>query len=121
LAYILVDESFGLTLRAHGSGVDDVVAYKTAADLVLYSGWMVGTVIGAWFGSSIDPEALGIGVFFPLLFLGLAAPLVRTQRDLVVAVVAVAATLIATITLPEAWQLTAAATVAALIGAGLGE
>jgi len=121
LAYILVDETFGLTVRAHHSGVEDVVAYKTAADLVLYSGWMLGTVTGAWFGSSIDPEAVGIGVFFPLLFLGLAVPLIHKRRDLLVGALAVGVTLIASLTLPQAWQLTAAATVAALIGAGLDE
>ena len=56
------------------------MAYKTAADLMLYSGWVVGTTIGAWFGGSIDTEAVGIGVLFPLLFLGLAAPRSRAER-----------------------------------------
>ena len=56
----------GLTLsRAADAGVEDLVAYKTAADLMLYSGWVVGTTIGAWFGGSIDTEAVGIGVLFP--------------------------------------------------------
>ena len=116
LAFILVDETFGLTIRAHDAGVEDVVAYKTAADLMLYSGWIIGTAAGAWFGSSIDPEAAGIGVLFGLLFLGLAAPMVKVRRDWVVAAAAVVATLIATATLPVAWQITTAAVASALVG-----
>jgi predicted branched-subunit amino acid permease len=116
LAFILVDETFGLTIRAHDAGVDDVVAYKTAADMMLYTGWIVGTAIGAWFGASIDPEAAGIGVLFGLLFLGLATPLVKMRRDWIVAGAAVVATVIATETLPLAWQITTAAVAAALVG-----
>jgi predicted branched-subunit amino acid permease len=116
LAWILVDETFGLTVRAANAGVEDIVAYKSAADLMLYSSWIAGTVIGAWFGGSIDPEAVGVGVLFPLLFLGLAAPMIRGRRDWVVAVAAVAATLVATQVLPSAWQITVAAVVASLAG-----
>ncbi len=116
LAFVLVDESFGLTLRAAARGVDDLVAYKSAADLTLYLGWLLGTAGGVWFGSAIDPEAAGIGVLFGLLFLGLAAPLVRSRRDWIVAAASVVATVVATRVLPVAWQVTAAATIAALIG-----
>jgi len=116
LAWILVDETFGLTVRAVGAGVEDVVAYKSAADLMLYTGWVVGTAIGAWFGGDIDPDAIGIGVLFGLLFLGLAAPMIRTRRDWVVAAAAVVATLLATSFVPAAWQITVAAIAASLIG-----
>ena len=121
LAFILVDETFGLTVRAADAGVDDLVAYKSAADLMLYSGWVVGTTIGAWFGGSIDPEAVGIGVLFPLLFLGLAAPMIKTRKDLLVAGAAVVASVLATLILPTAWQITAAAVVASLAGISVGE
>jgi predicted branched-subunit amino acid permease len=121
LAWVLVDETFGLTLRAAYSGVRDIVAYKSAADLALYSTWMVGTTIGALFGGTIDPEVVGIGVLFPLLFLGLAAPMVHKRRDWIVAGAAVLASLAATVVLPPAWQITGAATVAALVGVALGE
>jgi predicted branched-subunit amino acid permease len=121
LAFILVDETFGLTVRAASAGVEDLVAYKTAADLMLYSGFVVGTGIGAWFGTAIDPGAAGVGVLFGLLFLGLAAPMIRRRRDWIVAAAAVVATLIATLTLPPAWQVTAAAMAASLVGAVSGE
>ena len=121
LAWILVDETFGLTVRADSAGVEDIVAYKSAADLMLYSGWVAGTAIGAWFGDAIDPEEVGIGVLFSLLFLGLAAPMIHRRRDWVVVGSAVAATWIATLVLPPAWQITVAAVAASLVGAGLGE
>jgi predicted branched-subunit amino acid permease len=121
LAFILVDETFGLTIRAHDGGVEDVVAYKTAADLMLYTGRITGTAVGAWFGSSIDPEAAGIGVLFGLLFLGMAAPMVKIRRDWVVAGAAVVATLMATAWLPVAWRVSTAAVVASLVGMALDE
>jgi predicted branched-subunit amino acid permease len=121
LAWVLVDETFGLTLHAAGRGEEDLVAYKAAADLMLYSGWVVGTALGAYLGATLDPEALGIGVLFPLMFLGLAAPLVRSRRDWLVAGVAVAATLVATVMIPDAWQVTVAASVAAGVGMMLHE
>ncbi len=121
MAWVLVDETFGLTVRAAYSGVDDIVAYKSAADILLYSSWVVATAIGAWFGGAIDPETVGIGVLFPLLFLGLAAPMVHNRRDVLVAVTAVATTLVTTLIVPPAWQITVAATAAALVGMGLDE
>jgi len=121
LAWVLVDETFGLTVRAAVSSVDDLVAYKSAADLMLYTGWVTGTAVGAWFGSSIDPEAAGVGVLFGLLFLGLAAPMVHGRRDWVVAAAAVVATLVAAMVIPPAWQLTVAAATASLVGVFVGE
>jgi 4-azaleucine resistance transporter AzlC len=117
MAWVLVDESYGLAVRAHRAGVADIVAYKTAADLLLYSGWVAGTVVGALFGARIDPAAAGVAVFFPLLFLGLAAPMIRTRREAVVGALTVVTTLLAVVVLPPAWQLTVAAAVAAGLGA----
>ncbi len=116
LAYVLVDETFGLTLRAADSDVEDLVAYKTAADALLVIGWVLGTAIGVWFGSSIDPQAIGIDVLFGLLFLGLAAPMVRLRRDWIVVGVSIIATIGAVLFLPAAWQVTAAAIGAASVG-----
>jgi predicted branched-subunit amino acid permease len=83
---------------------------------MLYSAWVAGTAGGALIGKALDPAALGIDVLFALLFLGLAAPLVRNRRDWLVVGLAVAATLLATMVLPDAWQITGAATAAALVG-----
>ncbi|MGH8947312.1 MAG: hypothetical protein ACRDXF_00530, partial [Acidimicrobiia bacterium] len=116
LAWILVDETFGLTVRAVDAGIEDVVAYKSAADLMLYSGWVAGTAIGAWFGGAIDPDAIGIGVLFALLFLGLAAPMIRTRRDWAVVAAAVLAAVLAAFVVPAAWQVTVAAIAASVVG-----
>ncbi|MET0696092.1 MAG: AzlC family ABC transporter permease [Acidimicrobiia bacterium] len=121
LSFILVDETFGLTVRAANAGVEDVVAYKTAADLMLYTGFVGGTVIGATLGAAIDPEAVGIGVLFPLLFLGLAAPMIQGRRDWLVAGSAVVASIAATLLLPSAWQVTVAAVAASAVGMAFGE
>lgn len=116
LAYVLVDETFGLTLAAADRGETDLVAYKAAADLLLYSAWVSGTVAGVLLGDRAAPTAWGAEVFFALLFLGLAAPLIRHRWDVAVALVAAAAIFGAGEILPSAWQITAAATVAAAIG-----
>lgn len=119
LAWVLTDETFGLTLRASQTGVPDLVAYKSATDLMLYSAWVSGTAAGAFVGRSLDPAAFGIDVLFALLFLGLAAPLIRTRRDWLVAGLAVIAALLATLVLPDAWQITGAATAAAFVGTAI--
>lgn len=121
LAFILVDETFGLTMHASHRGEPNLVAYKTGADLMLYTGWLGGTAAGAWFGGAVDPEAAGLGALFGLMFLGLAVPLVRRRRDWVVVLVAVVATLVAVELLPAAWRLTGAAATAASIGAAIRE
>jgi 4-azaleucine resistance transporter AzlC len=121
LAFVLVDETFGLTIRAANRGVPDLVAYKTAADTMLYSAFVLGTIVGALFGGAIDPEAMGIDVLFALLFLGLAAPMVRNRRDWVVAAAAVVAAILASLFLPQAWQITTAAVAASAVGMALGE
>jgi 4-azaleucine resistance transporter AzlC len=119
MAWVLVDETFGLTVAAAGRGEDDLVAYKAGADLLLYSGWVGGTVAGVLLGDRIDPSTWGAEVFFALLFVGLAAPLVRRRWDVAVALIAGAAAFAAARVLPEAWQITGAAGAAAAVGAVL--
>jgi predicted branched-subunit amino acid permease len=116
LAFVLTDETFGLTLNAARRGEDSLVDYKAAVDLLLYSGWIAGTSIGAFAGGRFDPTEYGADVFFAILFIGLAAPLVRQRWDVVVASLAIGATFLAAEFLPTAWQITAAAAVAASIG-----
>jgi 4-azaleucine resistance transporter AzlC len=116
LAWILVDETFGLTLRAAKKGEHDLVSYKSAADLMLYSGWVAGTALGALVGAAAQADAWGIDVVFGLLFLGLAAPLISDRRHVVVALTAVVATLAAVTWLPASWQIVAAASAASLVG-----
>lgn len=118
LGWVLVDETFGLTLAAARRGEPDLVAYKTAVDLLLFSGWVMGTVAGVVAGGQLDPAVWGAEVFFAVLFVGLAAPLVRSRWDLLVVAAAIGATF-AVAALPSSWRITTAAAVAALLGAVL--
>jgi predicted branched-subunit amino acid permease len=116
LAWVLVDESFGLTVNASRDPSVDLVSFKSAADLVLYVAWLTSTAVGAFLGADVDTSRLGIEVIFPLVFLGLAAPLLRNRRQWLTAGLAVIAAVSAVLVLPSEWRVTAAAIVAAVIG-----
>jgi 4-azaleucine resistance transporter AzlC len=116
LAWVLVDETFGLTINAARDPSVDLVSFKSAADLVLYTTWLTSTAFGAFLGADLDTSRLGIEVVFPLVFLGLAAPLLRNRRQWMTAFLAVLAAVAAVVVLPSEWRVTAAAIVAAVIG-----
>ncbi len=116
LSWVLVDETFALTLIASRRGEPDLVAFKTAADLTLYSSWIVSTFAGSFLGTKIDVASLGLEVVFPLVFLGMAIPLLKGRRQWVTAVLAVGCGLAAVAFLPPAWQVSVAALVATAIG-----
>jgi branched chain amino acid efflux pump len=116
LAWVLVDETFGLTVNASRDPAVDLVSFKSAADLVLYATWLTSTAVGAFLGADVDTSRLGIEVIFPLVFLGLAVPLLRNRRQWMTAGLAVMAAVSAVLVLPSEWRVTAAATVAAIIG-----
>ncbi|HKY48028.1 MAG TPA: AzlC family ABC transporter permease [Acidimicrobiia bacterium] len=116
LAWVLVDETFGLTVNAARDPSVDLVSFKSAADLVLYITWLLSTAVGAFLGADVDTSLLGIEVIFPLVFLGLAAPLLRNRRQWMTAGLAVLTAVAAVLVLPSEWRVTAAAVVAALIG-----
>ena len=116
LAWVLVDESFGLTVNASRDPSVDLVSFKSAADLVLYVTWLTSTAVGAFLGADVDTARLGIEVIFPLVFLGLAAPLLRNRRQWLTAGLAVISAVSAVLILPSEWRVTAAAMVAAVLG-----
>ncbi|HJU52218.1 MAG TPA: AzlC family ABC transporter permease [Acidimicrobiia bacterium] len=119
LSWILVDESYGLTVTAAEKGVPDLAAYKTAADFTLYASWVVTTVIGAIVGAQLDPARYGLDAVIPLVFLGLAAAIIRGWRRWLSAALAVGTTFLAVAFLPSAWQLTSAAFLAAVLAAAV--
>lgn len=116
LSYVLTDETFGLALAAVEDPDTDIVAYRTAVDVMLWTSWVGGTLLGAWAGTSVDPAAIGADVLFAVLFLSLAIPFIRSRRDLGVAVTAAVCALVAIPVLPEAWEVTGAAFAAAAVG-----
>ncbi|HEY7030928.1 MAG TPA: AzlC family ABC transporter permease [Thermomicrobiales bacterium] len=87
LAAGMTDESYGLTIRAHlsGRGSD---GFFFGANLSLLVGFTIATLIGALVGSRLRaPDRLGLDMVFPLSFLALLLPLLRTRVDLTIALV----------------------------------
>ncbi|WP_412028998.1 AzlC family ABC transporter permease [Deinococcus yunweiensis] len=89
-AQFLTDEAYGMS-TVHGprdvGGLS--FAFLLGTELSLYAVWNASTLLGALAGQVLpSPEALGVGVIFPLAFLMLLVPLVVTRTALVVALAA---------------------------------
>ncbi|WP_293909948.1 AzlC family ABC transporter permease [Deinococcus sp.] len=83
-AQFLTDEAYGVAINAPGLNY----AYLLGAELSLYAVWNVFTLLGSLLGSLVpDPGALGVGIVFPLAFLGLLTPHLSSRIPLVVALV----------------------------------
>ncbi|MBX7159977.1 MAG: AzlC family ABC transporter permease [Acidimicrobiia bacterium] len=117
MAYVLTDETFGLTLTAAQAGEEHPGDFLLGANATLLTGWAGGTAVGVVFGAVVDPAALGLGVLLPLLFLGLAGDHLHDLRHLGVAAVAVAASALSVLVVPGPWRITAAAFGTAAIAA----
>lgn len=82
-AYFLTDEAFGVTVASR----ERAFPFLLGTELSLFLVWNLATLGGAIAGTAIaDPAALGIDLVFPLAFLALLVPLVRTRVELGVAV-----------------------------------
>ncbi len=108
LAYVLTDETFGLTMRAARDGEPHPEDFMLGANLTLVTGWVLGTVAGVGFGDILDVEALGAGALFALLFLGLARESMTGRRDVYTAVAAAGAAVVSIFVIPAAWRITVA-------------
>jgi 4-azaleucine resistance transporter AzlC len=85
LAFLLTDESYGMTIRAvrEGRGGD---ALCLGAGLGIYVPFAAATLAGTVLGAALpDPAALGLDLVFSLSFLALLLPLLRSRLELVVA------------------------------------
>jgi 4-azaleucine resistance transporter AzlC len=81
-AYFLTDEAFGIVAARR----ERTFAFVLGVELSLFLAWNAATLGGALVGGAIpDPTSLGIDLVFPLAFLALLVPLVRTRDDAVVA------------------------------------
>ena len=82
-AYFLTDEAFGVIAARR----DWRFSFVLGAELSLFAVWNLATLGGALAGGAIpNPAELGVDLVFPLAFLALLVPLVRTRIELVVAV-----------------------------------
>ena len=87
MAYVLTDETFGLTLpHFRRLGRADLPGYWIATAFIVPT-WFAANVIGYLGGQGIpDPTRFGIDVVFPAAMAGIAAALVSGRRELVAAV-----------------------------------
>ena len=82
VAFFLTDEAFGVVAAAK----ERSFPFLLGAELSLFTVWNLATFGGFLLGAAIpDPERLGVDLIFPLAFLALLVPLVRTRFELIVA------------------------------------
>lgn len=84
VAYLLTDEAFGVVATRR----ERSFAFVLGVELSLFVSWNIATLAGALADSWIDPSEIGADVVFPLAFLALLIPLLRTRIELGVAVAA---------------------------------
>jgi 4-azaleucine resistance transporter AzlC len=81
-AYFLTDEAYGVVAARR----ERSFGFLLGAELSLFATWNVSTLAGALLGATIpDPTELGVDLVFPLAFLALLVPLLRTRVELAVA------------------------------------
>jgi|SRR4051812_20140656 predicted branched-subunit amino acid permease len=110
---LVVDASFALAHRGEGRFDAEVVVWSAPLQ---YAGWVLGTVVGALGASTLaDPGSWGLDVLFPVFYLGLLVPELRTAgRQLVVAGTAAVVALALVPVTPEGVPVLAAAATALL-------
>lgn len=120
-AQFLTDEAYGVAV-VNGARQPGSLnfAFLLGAELSLYLSWNVSTLLGALAGSVLPPpEQLGVGVVFPLAFLGLLVPLISDRLGLLVALVAGLGAWGLSRVLPGGLVILAAGVGGALLGASL--
>jgi 4-azaleucine resistance transporter AzlC len=94
LAFLLTDESYGLTVKdeLEGGGSD---AFFFGSGVSLFFSYNVATFFGAIAGGKLaDATDLGLDFIFPLTFLLLLLPLLRSRVDYAVAAISSIAVLL---------------------------
>ena len=82
-AFLLTDEAFGVV----ASSRERSFPFLLGCELSLFVTWNIATAAGVALGAAIpDPVQLGVDFVFPLAFLALLVPLLRTRVELAVAV-----------------------------------
>jgi 4-azaleucine resistance transporter AzlC len=94
LAYFLTDEAYGLTIRQYLDGGGGPL-FLLGAELSLFLAFNLATLVGGALGSLIpDPSRIGLDFVFPLTFLALLLPLLRTRAGVLVALLSGACALV---------------------------
>lgn len=119
LAFQLTDETFAVGMRRFLAGQGSP-AYQFGANTSLYVIWQASTVAGMLLGALIpDPAAYGLGLVFPLTFIGLLVPLLRDRVSATVAALAAVLAIAGALLLPGSWYILLAGIVASGVGAFL--
>lgn len=117
MALQLTDESYAVGMRRWLAG-NGSAAYQFGSNVSLYTIWQTSTVAGILLGSQIpDPAAYGLDLVFPLTFIGLLVPLLKTRVGGMVALLAAVLTLAGALLLPGSWYILLAGVVASGVGA----
>lgn len=93
-AQLVVDESWAVG-QLGGGRID--LGRVMGAGALLWTSWLVGTVVGVVSGDALDdPAALGLDAAFPALFLALLVPQLRHRPAVVAAATGAAVALVLT-------------------------
>jgi 4-azaleucine resistance transporter AzlC len=115
-AYFLTDEAYGVSI-ARG---ERTFRFTLGTELSLFLVWNVATFAGALLGGVIpDPERLGVDFVFPVAFLALLVPILRTRIDVLVAVFAGVVAFLLSKVAPGGLPVLGAGVAGALLGATL--
>jgi 4-azaleucine resistance transporter AzlC len=123
VAFSLTDETFAVNIADHRAGMSTPAA-MLGVGAVAWSGWVLGTFIGAlgaaWIG---DPSRFGVGFAMPAMFTALFVALAENRRHVVIGIVAGAIALILPmlsavgLSMSPSWFIVIASMSAATIGA----
>lgn len=115
----LTDESYAVGMRRWLAGKGSA-AYQFGSNISLYTIWQASTAAGLLIGSRIpDPASYGLNLVFPLTFIGLLVPLLKSRVGVAVAALAALLTLAGALLLPGRWYILIAGVVASGAGAWL--
>jgi 4-azaleucine resistance transporter AzlC len=119
LAFFLTDEAYGITIKEYLDGRGSAPFFFGAA-LSLYCCFGLATLTGALLGGLLpNPKGIGLDFIFPLVFLALLVPLLRSRRHVLVAIVAVVSALVLSHFVAEGVTVLLTVLLAASLGAAL--
>lgn len=121
LAFAVTDESYAVSVRRLVDGQSGA-ALLLGASVSLYLCWQLSTIAGLLLGGIVpDLETWGLGLVFPLSFLVMLMPYLRSRPAWAAAIVAGGTALAGRLLLPGSWYILIAGIVGCVVGALLEE
>ena len=74
----VIDETTAMVTAEHDANNRRIAFWISGS--ILYTSWCLGTFLGAIVGSNIDPNDFGLDAAFPVLFIAMLAPHLRTRQ-----------------------------------------